>query len=151
MESVSGVFVPVDVLAAEQSVPVETVIKRIQEGELVGRRQSSGWHVLVRGPEHDQASLGAGGDPAPARSLSGSGRVVADLDGPIVIEGQPSVIVRDVHIGFLSLIWLIIKFAAAAVIATLVLGGIGFAGVLVLENVGSGLIETLAQLIQPYL
>ena len=54
MESVAGVFVPAEVLAREQGTTAEDVVQRIQSGELVGRKQSNGWHVMVRVPESAQ-------------------------------------------------------------------------------------------------
>lgn len=156
VESVTGVFVPVNVLAEEQGVSVETIIERIRTGDLVGRTQNSEWHVLVQvpgqvmAPDGDRASLGLSG-AAPSGVAASGDSGLARVSGPVTLEGRPEVIVRDVHIGFASLIWLIIKFVAALAIAVVILGGIGFGVVLLIENFGRGLIDNFLQLIGPYL
>lgn len=146
MESVSGLFVPVELLAREQGQSVEAVTERIRSGELVGRRHGDGWQVLVRVPPGEHGAL-----PAPSALPAGGGRVVTELEGPVTVTGRVHVVLRDIDVGLFALVALLIKLVVAAILAGLILGGIGFAIMLLVERYGQGLVDLLMGLIGPYL
>jgi hypothetical protein len=56
VSTVSGVFVPVEVLALEQGTTPEVIVHQIQSGKIAGRMGESGWHVLVQAPTSAVAS-----------------------------------------------------------------------------------------------
>jgi hypothetical protein len=144
MDSVSGVFVPVEILAHEKGVSADEVIDQIKAGQLTGRQQSDGWHVLVRVPQVAEGS-------APAPNPAPSGRVVAEIAGPVTLDGRSDVVVRDVHIELSTMVGLILKFAVALMIAGAMLGGLGFAIMLVIETFGQGLLSTAMEFLGPLL
>ena len=122
MESVAGVFVPAEVLAREQETTAEDVVQRIQSGELVGRKQSNGWHVMVRVPESAQTQQQA---PTSAPDVIGAR---AEVTGPITIDGVTEVVVRDVQIRFTAMVILILKFVLACIPVGIILGAVALVG-----------------------
>jgi hypothetical protein len=143
MESVSGVFVPAETLAADQGVSVDDIVAQVKAGNLTGRHQSTGWHVLVQMPSD-------GAVPAATQPESG-GPVAAGITGAVTLNGQPEVVVKNVNIGLGTMVGLILKFVVALAISGLILGGLGMVVMLLIENFGQGLIDTAMQIIGPYL
>lgn len=146
MDSVSGVFVPAEVLAQEQGVPVDDVIERIRAGLLTGRQHGEDWQVLVRIPPQETSA--AAPATAPATPM---GPVTAEFAGPVTLAGSPEVIVRDVHIGLGSMVGLILKFVVALAIAGVILGGLGMAIWLLVESYGAGMVDAALDLLGPML
>jgi hypothetical protein len=168
-ESVSGVFVPVEVLAREQKTSAEDVVERIQNGALIGRKQSDGWHVMVRAPassmppaavdglgegalaqttpRHRQPGPGAP-RPAPdgARQSDHAQRMV-NPQGSVRIDGITEVVIRDVEIRFSAMVVLVLKFVFACVPVGLILGGLGFGGLWLHEKFGAQVVERITALI----
>ncbi|MEM7406826.1 MAG: hypothetical protein AAF458_16125 [Pseudomonadota bacterium] len=126
MDSVAGVFVPVDVLAREQGTTADAVVEKIQSGALVGRKQSNGWHVLVRVPGSSAAAEGDGeaqpAAPGAAASAPAAAPARAELSGPIQIDGVTDVVVRDVQIRYGTMVRLMFKFLFACIPVAVVLG-----------------------------
>ena len=145
MDSVSGVFVPAEVLADEQGVPVDEVIERIRAGLLTGRQHGEDWQVLVRIPGSDAPA------PAPAPPPAPAGPVTAEFAGPLTLAGSPEVIVRDVHMSLGSIVGLILKFILALAIAGVILGGLAMAVWLLIETYGGGMVDTALELLGPLL
>lgn len=158
-ESVSGVFVPVEVLAREQNTTAEEVVERIQNGALIGRKQSDGWHVMVRAPA-------AASTPAPAAAPApGPGAApgaprpspppsepeyddrIVELAGPVRIDGITEVVVRDVQIRFSAMVVLLLKFVLACVPVGLILGGVAFGGLWLYQKFGTQIMERVMPLI----
>jgi hypothetical protein len=172
VDSVAGVFVPVDVLAREQGVTADAVIEKIQAGALVGRKQASGWHVMVRAPGGNAGSgpSGVAAPPAAAspaiapptapvqspapRSFAPVAAVAppaivtqAEFNGHVRVDGIAEVVVRDVQIRFTAMIALILKFLFACIPVGIILAGIGFAGMWAYEKYG----DLVMSYIKPFL
>lgn len=172
-ESVSGVFVPVEVLAREQNTSAEEVVKRIQNGALIGRKQSDGWHVMVRPPASSAPPAAADGPGQNARAqrepgdsesaqsgpaqgargpAAGDAREVrhaeppAALQGPVRIDGITEVVIRDVEIRFSAMVVLVLKFVFACVPVGLILGGLGFGALWLYEKFGAQVLERITAL-----
>ena len=151
VDSVAGVFVPVEVLTREQGTTADAVIEKIQTGALIGRKQSNGWHVMVRAPATAEPAAAPTAVPAvvpvpppPARAPAPA---QVDYGGPIRIAGVTEVVVRDVQIRFTAMIALILKFLLACIPVTLILGGIALGGYWLYQKYG-GLVTDL---VKPYL
>ena len=109
VSTVSGIFVPVDVLARDEGVPIESVIERIKGGGLVGRRRSDGWQVLVQAPTSQ-----AGSDTPADSPPSPQTRPVSYHDHP-----RRDVIVTNVRIPLASLVRFFIQCVLAVIPAML--------------------------------
>jgi hypothetical protein len=123
MESVAGVFVPAEVLAREQETTAEDIVEKIQNGELVGRKQSNGWHVLVRIPEGTQQPQAA----PPSQQLAPAAAATpapAAISGPITINGVTEVVVRDVQVRFSAMVVLLLKLVLALIPVGLIFGAV---------------------------
>ena len=158
-ESVSGVFVPVEILAREQDTTAEEVIERIQSGALIGRKQADGWHVMVRAPA-GSAPAAAPAAPAsnapvhrvpepapPAPRQSDYDDHVVELAGPVRIDGVTEVIVRDVQIRFSAMVVLLLKFLLACIPVGLIFGGLGYGGLWLYQRFGPQVMERITSLI----
>ncbi len=150
MDSVSGVFVPVEVLATDQGTTPEEVIQRIQAGQLTGRQQSNGWHVMVRMPKA-QAAPTAAKREAPNTPQVVTGRVVAELSGPVALDGRQDVVIRNVHITLAALVWLMLKVIAAVVIVGVMVGLLAGGVWLALDSFGQGVLQQISSLVSPLL
>ena len=150
MDSVSGLFVPVEVLASDQGIAPEEVIRRIQAGQLTGRQQSNGWHVMVRVPQGQAVPTAAQSD-APNTPQVVTGRVIAELAGPVALDGRQDVVIRNVHITLAALVWLMLKIIAALVIVCVVVGLLGGGVWLALDTFGQGVLEQISGLVGAYL
>jgi hypothetical protein len=155
-ENVSEVFVPVEVLAREQETTAAEVVERIQNGALIGRKQSDGWHVMVCAPAPSNSLLDAAGPArsAPVKDASRQGAASqhptaqgaqpqsdqeARPAGPqrlVPTDGVAEVVVRDVQIRFSAMVVLLLKFVLACIPVGLILGGLGFAGLWLYEKFG---------------
>ena len=128
MESVAGVFVPAEVLAREQGTTAEGIVEKIQNGELVGRKQSNGWHVLVRVPEGTQQPQAAPPSqqsaPAAVATPASVKSAPVEISGPITINGVTEVVVRDVQIRFSAMVVLLLKLVLALVPVGLIFGAV---------------------------
>ena len=138
VDSVAGVFVPVDVLAREQGTTADSIIEQIQSGAMVGRKQSTGWHVMVRVPD-DSAQRAP---QAPSLELAPVA-TRAEISGPITIDGVTEVVVRDVQIRFSAMVVLLLKLVIACIPVGLILGALGFAGLWLFERFGGPVMELL--------
>ena len=140
VETVTGAFVPVEDLAAEQRVTPEEIVTRIQNGELVGRKQPTGWHVMVQvrqpSPAQSPAAEPPGdgdvqgqsqGNSAGAQSSStaqstsnepASGSYSRNAPAAAMYMPDPDepqyVVLNAIRMGYWSLVWLWIKIVLAA-------------------------------------
>ena len=144
VDSVAGVFVPVEVLAREQGTTADAVIEKIQTG---GRKQSNGWHVMVRAPATAEPAAVPAVVPVPPPRARAPAPAQVDYGGPIRIAGVTEVVVRDVQIRFTAMIALILKFLLACIPVTLILGGIALGGYWLYQKYGVWVTE----LVKPYL